>query len=279
MTTHGGLPFGGRPFVWTACNVAMLLVFIAARGAASPLLFVGDFESGSIYPFITQACCPNSITVVKSPARHGGFSARFELNYDDDLAAGGKRAEVLRPYDQPHDEMNTDYWYGFSVLIPRDWVVESWPEIIAQWHDSSLLGLSPPLSLRIESDTFILNSRRDGGGVNGDDFWVGPVILAKWVDWVFHVKWSSGPDGMIEVWQNGQLLVSRNGPSIYSGNPIGPYFKMGLYKWLWNRGQYLLAQKRLIFFDEFREADHTGSYQVVAPGPPMPPVGLSLEGP
>ena len=50
-----------------------------------------------------------------------------------------------------------------------------------------------------------------------------------WTDWVFHVKWSYGPDGVLEVWKNSQKIVTKSGPNTFN-DARGPYMKMGIYK-------------------------------------------------
>jgi hypothetical protein len=156
---------GVRPLAKRRCGRShagwlVLALGLAAGNAGAAVLFQGDFESGTPYPFTTEASRMDSIVIVSSPVRAGTHAARFTLRYDDPLVYGGKRAEVVKA----HDAMNADFWYGFSVFVPDDWVREQWPEIIAQWHDvpdPGEVSRSPPLSLMIEGNTFRLEVRWD----------------------------------------------------------------------------------------------------------------------
>src|SRR5207302_810153 len=56
---------------------------------------------------------------------------------------------------------------------------------------------------------------------------VNDVARNKWYDFVYHVKWSSGSDGLMEVWLNGKKVGSRQGPTLYTG--INCYFKLANY--------------------------------------------------
>ena len=293
MALNRTRPWAGPPHRGSRAGWLLLALCLAAANAGAAVLFQGDFESGTPYPFTTEAWHTDSVVIVKAPARSGTHAAKFTLSYDDPIVNGGKRAEVVKA----HDAMNADFWYGFSLFVPDDWIRESWPEIIAQWHDVADPGersRSPPLSLMIEGNTFRLEVRWDpvaimttnvvspkGGVVT---FWRGGLETGRWIDWVFHVRWSWQADGFIDAWMNGAQIVQRAGPDAYN-DQSGPYFKMGLYKWLWNAGQYQVAKQRILYFDEFREADGAGTYAEVDPAQsgrgmenePAPPRGLTEQ--
>ncbi|MBK5550669.1 heparin lyase I family protein [Pseudomonas sp. TH03] len=39
------------------------------------------------------------------------------------------------------------------------------------------------------------------------------VEKGKWVDWVLHVKWSSGEDGFLEIWKDGKAVWEVKAPT------------------------------------------------------------------
>jgi len=45
--------------------------------------------------------------------------------------------------------------------------------------------------------------------------------------WVFHIKWSHKPDGLLEVWKDGKLVVRKTGPNTYNDERV-PFLKWGL---------------------------------------------------
>lgn len=60
--------------------------------------------------------------------------------------------------------------------------------------------------------------------------WSGAVQKGVWIDWVFHVKWSHKPDGLVEVWKDGTRIVNKQGPSTYNDLLVS-FFKVGSYEY------------------------------------------------
>jgi hypothetical protein len=55
----------------------------------------------------------------------------------------------------------------------------------------------------------------------------GPVAKNVWYDFVYHVRWSSEPDGFFDAWVNGVQKLHHVGPTLYSGQ--GVYLKLANY--------------------------------------------------
>jgi hypothetical protein len=97
----------------------------------------------------------------------------------------------------------------------------------------------------------------------------------KWVDWVFHVKWSWHDDGLVEVWKDGDLVGAKKGPNC-ANDVKGPQTAFGVYKWPWKvngpgSGSCLSSLvERLIYVDEFRVGGAKSKYNEVAPGDKLP---------
>ena len=75
-------------------------------------------------------------------------------------------------------------------------------------------------------------------------------------------------------------MATRNGGNTY--NDIkGPWFKMGIYKSLWNARKFDLDSpitERTLYHDELRVARGSDGYNLVAPGPRVPnPVPPTLK--
>jgi hypothetical protein len=69
-----------------------------------------------------------------------------------------------------------------------------------------------------------------GGAQSGDGRYeaiVGPVEKNVWYDFVYHVRWSSGPDGYFDAWVNGVKKLEHRGPTLYAGQ--GVYLKLANY--------------------------------------------------
>ena len=94
------------------------------------------------------ACSPNAV-------RSGARSARFELNQTDPISSSSKRTELAAGSDPD----NAERWYGFSIFLPKGWVVDNSAEVLTQWHQASPMG-SPPLSLGIRGQQWQLSRRK-----------------------------------------------------------------------------------------------------------------------
>lgn len=253
-----------------------------ANVAKSAIIFVGNFESG-FSEWGKELCCTHSATIVTSPVRAGNQAIKFTLNKSDPDVASSKRAELKRGTVPA----NSEEWYGFSLFLPLNYIADPSFEIVAQWHEYPDKNLgetwrTPPLSLMTYKGNFQLHRRWDpnpvtrdkpgsGGGIESVP--IGPYKTGVWTDFVFHIKWSYKSDGLLEVWQNGNLVVRKAGPNTYN-DQRGPYFKMGVYKPEWKSAPSKSNNtQRVIYFDEVRVGDASTSYQNVAPGASADQVG------
>ena len=91
-------------------------------------------------------------------------------------------------------------------------------------------------------------------------------------NWVFHMRWSYKPDALLEIWQDGKLVLTHPGPNCYN-DPNGPYFKIGIYHPAWKdfeaetfNAQKVIIPRKVIFHDEVRVVAD-GKYEDVAPRP------------
>jgi hypothetical protein len=194
--------------------------------------------------------------------------------------------------------LGKEYWYGFSIYLPAPYVPDgNVGEILAQWHatkDANDESNNPPLALNILDGRWQLWTRWSASqqttkyNDQGTNIDLGPQETDRWTDWVFHVKWSYGSDGYLQVWKNGAKVVDRTGPNTYN-DEVGPYFKMGIYKSKWRKAEIVSAvEERVVYHDEFRMAGAGASYSDVAPGQgreapkppteaPKPPTAVLVE--
>ncbi|UCG59171.1 MAG: polysaccharide lyase [Phycisphaerales bacterium] len=235
------------------------------------LTFRGDFETGSLEGWRTSG---NPPAVCSSPTRAGAYAMKTSLDRRKDKVA--YRTEVSGPASQ----IGKEYWYGFSILLPEDYVPDNIWEIVAQWHgvpdfDIGENWRNPVMALSTTGGKWGFVSRWDSkrntfeggkrsyGGTKQYD--LGAYATGVWTDWVVHVKWSHGSDGILGVWKNGQKVVTQGGPNAFNDKK-GPYFKMGLYKgWKDPKRQSDAVSSRVLYHDEFRMAEGASRYEDVAP--------------
>lgn len=244
--------------------------FIGLPSAAlAEMVHAGDMETGDFIQWNTKELPkPHSAAVVASPTREGGSALMINLYRGD--APGRERAEVMPDAWQAYPNFinefkpGEEYWYTFSVLLPSDWVIDDDNEIIFQFHSrpdfhlGETWGRHPPLALAIKGSEWELINRGDARKVLPKDtapqlyqrLTLGTIAPGVWTDWAFQVKWSYGPDGILQVWKDGQLVASHYGPNTFNDDK-GPYLKLGIYKFTWNR-RPTLTDHRVIYFDSLR---------------------------
>jgi hypothetical protein len=245
---------------------------VADKREREGLIFSSDFEDGKMKGWRTSGNAP---TVSQDVARAGKYSLRTSLDrYKDPCSY---RTEVSGPFA----DIGKEYWYGFSIFLPDDYVPDPVWEIVAQWHSVPDLKegeqwRNPAIALSTTAgrwgwvvrwdakrNTFA-SGKREYGGTR--EFDLGPYQRNVWTDWVIHVKWSYEPDGLLQVWKSGDKVIDYNGPNTFN-DATGPFFKMGLYKG-WQKPGVRTdgVSKRVLYHDEFRLAGPGANYKDVAPG-------------
>jgi len=234
------------------CAAAVLAQQRLARDDA----FVGDFEGGDLSQWdgASKVNTPNSsIDVVEAPVRRGRYAIKVTLAPND--ASPKDRAELVLHAPPGGSGPGDERYYGFSALIPVDF--RTGDEnffILAQWHgnDSDL----PPLTVHYREGEVLLKGNRQRGLI-----WRGGVEKGRWFDLVFHVKWSSGEDGLLEAWKDGEKIVALRGRTCngeeaenFKGSDI--FVKFGGY-----RGRDV-DTVQTVYLDEYRIGT---SYEAVAP--------------
>ena len=209
-----------------------------------------------------QWCCDRSARMVTSPVRSGSWAARFQLNRNDPDVSSSKRAEITAPNPQVSVE-EIERWYGFSVYLPSSYTADpKSAESVFQWHQHSDVGGSPPLALLTNNGGWEVFQARPGYEKRHA---LGAYTPERWTDWVFHVAWSPGTGGLLEVWQDGALKLRLGGQNKGAdGHAVYP--KFGIYKWDWkSQPQRSGVDERVLFIDSVRIADENGSYGEVDP--------------
>jgi len=225
------------------------------------------------------------------PVRAGGHSARFELDKSDPVKDNGSRAEIKAV---PVEPAGAERWYGFSTYLPSSWVPDPTPEIIAQWHQTGgdcTKGCSPPLAIFTKGGKYyVQQSWQNDAAVPG--VWTfGPAkeidayATGRWTDWVVHVKWSLGNDGILEIWKDDQPIpgfnpkIGRNDDFGERAQGRGNYLVLGIYKWPWSqKDPASTTTNRVLYTDELRITDQRGNYNAVAPPAASPVTQLSVTG-
>ena len=216
------------PYVKTLLIVVGLILssfVFCTNSLQAQILVQTSFEGSNPFAgFSTgQACCSYSVTATTAKAHDGLQSFKAEVRLGDPAVSSGYRAEI-RPNNL--DDAG-DMWYGYSTLTEK---MGGDGGHCIQWHPNNGTG-SATLSIYTGENTF--NVVRNMNGANyyqssGGAWPVKPIVLNRWYDIVFHVKWSTGSDGIIEIWIDGAKYYDFRGQTMPAE---GVYLKFGMNRW------------------------------------------------
>lgn len=251
--------------VVTFVGAVPLFVLCVWEGSSNAqVMFESGFEAGDLAGFSAEGCC-NSI--VDLPVRVGKRAIKFES------APGARRAEVKTKTDD--GKTGEERWFSFSVWLPRAWLTDPKAAIVTQWHerpDPCEDWRSPPLAMAYVGGKVRLTRKWDANpcstsptGQGQKVFYLEPMAVERWTDWVFHVKWSHRDDGLIEVWRDGRKVVTETGPNTYNDTRSN-YLKIGMYNY---QGS---TTTRVVYYDEIKVGGPRSTYDEMAPGSGVPPV-------
>jgi hypothetical protein len=241
-------------------------LLLGASSAQAQVVFSSGFEDGTINGFSAEGCC-NSL--VEAPVRAGKKAIKFESKPD------ARRAEVKTKTDD--GKTGEERWFSYSVYLPKDWLTDPKAAIVTQWHerpDPCEDWRSPPLAMAYVDGKVRLTRKWDSKpcstsptGEGQKVFYLEPMDVEKWTDWVFHVKWSHKEDGLIEVWRDGKKVVTEMGPNTYNDQRPN-YLKIGMYNF---QGS---TKDRVVYYDEIKVGGPGSTYEQMVPGSGAPPVPL-----
>lgn len=255
--------------IWLAGCVSVL----EADEGRTGLMFSGDFESDDMRAYgDSQPHTFEKTDIVHSPVRAGRRALRVTLDRGEHREINNHRTDFWIRGMSTRFEFGREYWYGFSTYKPADWTPDPLAELFVQWvpGPGAQVGAGGPcLAIYLYGNEYRVRRRWGAGMQSYRNLWSGPVDqdLGRWVDWVFRVRWSATDDGTVTVWKNGEQIVADQGRNSVAGD-YAPYFKFGIYKWPWKRPEAEApspVSRRVMFFDEIRIADDSGSYQTVSP--------------
>lgn len=153
--------------------------------------------------------------------RQGTYAGRFEVRQGDNNGSSGERSEVALPGGIKFTKTApfNDVYFAFSVRFDS-----AWPQctngfcIVAQWKGSAGDSGTPMISLRAPEGAAKSGTVQDSvhifrkAGVctdplncaeaeyhqliSGDAF---RNNRGRWIDFIFHIKWSEGADGILGV--------------------------------------------------------------------------------
>lgn len=206
-----------------------LLALTGATQASPQPSWRGDFESANLTQWDgVQDVAADRVSIEQSVVRQGRYAARFEVRPGDHWAGlAGERAEVMKSVGET---AGADSYWAWSTLFPASFTSDPTAgfQMFTQWHSSSNTNVSG-ITFQVDGNRLVV---RIAGGATPDrwrQYDLGPLVRSAWQDFVMHVHWGSGNDGVVDIWHNGTLVVSHAvGPNIGIG--LGTYVKQGFYR-------------------------------------------------
>src|SRR5437660_1689051 len=187
-----------------------------------------------------EAAASTRATLV-GPGRDGPTAVQLTTQPGDINIAGSgsnERADLVLARSSTYCNQGQDEWWAHSLMSPPGYVP---PPVASVWnwgalfdfHNSSPGGGQPNfmvyatptgLELHMAGGPNTVNLPSDPGYYS---IAIGPITKNVWYDFVYHVKWSSGADGLFQAWLNGQQVMNYSGANLYVGQSC--YLKIANY--------------------------------------------------
>jgi hypothetical protein len=245
----------------------------------SGLLFNGDFETGdfSQWASVLEAK-PGRASIVTAPRKEGSHAARLEaragefIGSDAQPPPGRNRTElVLSPAGKPYaPREGEDLWYRFSFYLPSktplpkagttqgmtilQWITDSpagsakFEQLgIFQFRDTKASGDPGPGHVEfLYTDS---DSRTD----NTEHFWrkaASAVTRDVWHEVLMHKRWSSKPNGYVEIWYDGQAQRLADGTTRMTMRTLTPGYSARMQHGIYRGNE--IGGTAVIYLDGFR---------------------------
>lgn len=275
---------GNKRFARITAGATLWAVFASA---SAQMIYQTDFSSG-----IGEWNYSGNTTtrVVQGPDGQGA-AAHFTLTPKDRVPY---RTELVM--DSAHitgearnAKFGVEYWYGVSIWLD-DYRPDENAEILFQFHEVPDRDLgekyrNPPLAIGVEGDRWLIVNRGDTKRVTPNRqsythykrYDAGKFESGRWTHWVARIVWSHGSNGVLQIWRDGELVVDQKGTNTFNDR-VGPYLKIGLYKYYWQNRKATKVSRRSVYVGDLRIARgenlfdlvNTGGAVVAAPAQPSP---------
>src|SRR5881275_222472 len=237
---------GGSVNLLRAIAVAVAIFMLAppqpARAQISPnAVWSCEFTNSPTDCGLYLEAAASSRAAIVSPGRDGPTAVQLTTQPGDINIAGSganDRADLVLARSSTYCNQGQDEWWAHSLMFPPGYVP---PPVASVWnwgalfdfHNSSPGGGQPNfmvyatptgLELHMAGGANTVNRPSDPGYYS---IAIGPITKNVWYDFVYHVKWSSGSDGLFQAWLNGKQVMNYSGPNLYVSQSC--YLKIANY--------------------------------------------------
>lgn len=163
------------------------------------------------------------------------YGPGFRMSVTDEMKvlSGGKRAEIADIGHLVGPVGSTEDWSG-KAMFPAAGNPNGFPRNYPDWgvffQFHSNLGVPVGMGIDTTNGPYrntIWFSSHPSGGPKRKALAPAALVYDRWYSWRILLKWSSGSDGFIKWWLNGQLRADWTGPTLAPGEV--PYLQFGFY--------------------------------------------------
>lgn len=205
---------------------------------------------------------PGSFRAQSEVVRAGHSAGEITVHSGDrreaasDDGAATERDELMEAW-WLFAHMHRRYRYSFSLYLPADFPIDSTRLILAQWKQlcewKRCRPQNPVLAIRYQNGELFVT--RQDEHARSILYSTKQEMRGRWLDFRFETRFSSGSDGQIDGWLNGEPIVHYTGPTAYQWQIGYPshgfvYFKTGLYR-------DEMQQPMKVYVDEYRKEELT----------------------
>ncbi|SFW39498.1 heparin lyase I family protein [Nitrosovibrio sp. Nv17] len=232
--------------------------------------------------YAKERAYPDRIMMVDDPVGQRGQVAQVRLVRGDPKIAGSYRTELSRDYYTSEYAFGTGGgWYWWSYMLDPEWkrkhhlLIANPPYNdlsinIQQFHTHNPDPLiHPPWTVAVNERGVCLRRWRMDDGPLWDLAAAWPVDSLVWHDVVAYIYWSTGRDGVFELYVDDRLFYRHNGPTVYPGASKGCWWKQGIYA----PGSYPVGLDELtVWCQGLRQVYPDGSYYLCCGTSPKFPI-------
>jgi hypothetical protein len=199
---------------------------------------------------------PGAVAISSDRARTGSRSVRITVKEGDIEQPGGdgkstERAELDSGY---FPCLGRDVWYGFSFLVPEGFPIADVRLILSSCKQRNVGTALIAQRFRNGRHEFTVWQPGPDGGENAH-YDLPRIEFGRWHDVVYHVRFSAGSDGRVDVWFDGKRVLSHKGATADKDGENNFYNKIGLYRDRWK-------EPMTVYFDNYTLGE---SYAAVDP--------------
>jgi hypothetical protein len=209
---------------------------VASAPPSGEVKFSCSFESGWTQCGLTeQAKVIGQRATLVNFGRDGAKAVRLHTEPGDTFVSGSgnwTRNDLRLDASPNYCNEGQEEWWAHSTLFPNDYVASS-DGVVMDFHH-----ITPPGVTGGQANFHVFAGASYGlkfvgfGGPTMDggvyQAPISPTIQKnKWYDFVYHVRWSSGADGFMHAWVDGQKKLTHHGPTLYAG--MSCYLKLANY--------------------------------------------------